>query len=154
MYTFTRLNGSDTRLDGEDRAAFASLSERLADPANITGVQIQVDSTMGDYDRYSGFDKTMLAGLTFVHHEYLYGGSGSPDEDMTITVTLYKPERHPIVENILRRWDEAFGTDYTRRTENMILHRDGDVFRVIFGEVSFTAECAAMTEWIEERSGM
>ena len=90
IFTFSRLRDSGVRMDREDRAAFAALAERLSSAENIVGVQIQVNSTMGDYDRYHGFDKALLAGLEYVHQEYLYGASGSAGDDMTITVTLYR----------------------------------------------------------------
>ena len=151
IFTFGRLHDSESRMAREDRAVFDSLTQRLQDPENITGVRIQVDSTMGDYDRYNGFDKTMLAGLEFLHHEYLYGGTGSPGEDMTITVTLYKPKLPPLVEKILFVWDETFGTDYAARTENILIHRDEDVFRITCGESNFTAACPGMTEWLDGR---
>lgn len=151
VFTFGRLRDSAARLDREDRAVFASLEKRLADPENIIGVQVQVGSTMGDYDRYSGLDKALLSGMEFVHHEYLYGGTGDPGEDMTITVTLYRTPLPSVVEKLLTLWDELFGTRYARQQEKVILHRDEDVFRVTCGESSFTAACPALTKWLEER---
>ncbi|MBR4959647.1 MAG: hypothetical protein IKY52_01980 [Clostridia bacterium] len=154
IFTFSRLRDSGVRMDREDRRAFASLTERLASAENIVGVQIQVNSTMGDYERYKGFDKSLLAGLEFVHHEYLYGGAGLPGTDMTITVTLYR-DRHALwVEKILTLWDKVFGTAFSVSTEKVTLCRDGDVFRVTCGETMFTASCPAMAEWLDARGGM
>ena len=152
IVTFSRLRDSGVRMDREDRAAFASLAERLESAENIVGVQFQVTSTMGDYERYKGFDKSLLAGLEYVHHAYLYGGSGSAGGDMTITVTLYRKKLSPLPEKILTLWDKVFGTDFTSRTETVTLRRDGDMFRVTCGETLFTAACPAITAWLEERS--
>ena len=150
--TFAKLHDAGARLEREDRAVYEALMERLGEPGNITGVQIQVDSTMGDYERYGGFDKGMLGGMEFLHHEYLWGGNGELGEDMTITVTMYKKPMHPVVEWVTEWWDERFGTHYAKRTESMEMHRDGDVFRVRYGDASFTAACDAMTEWLDERA--
>lgn len=154
IFTFSRLRDSGVRMDREDRRVFASLTERLASAENIVGVQIQVNSTMGDYERYKGFDKSLLAGLEYVHHEYLYGGSGSPGADMTITVTLYRDRHAPLFEKILTLWDGFFGTAFAARTETVTLCRDGDMFRVTCGEAMFTASCPAMAEWLDARNGM
>ena len=151
--TFLHLRDSGARMDREDRAAFASLEARLAVPENIVSVQIQVDSTMGDYERYGGFDRTLLAGLEYLHHEYLYGGSGGMGEDMTITVTLYRERHAPVLEKICILWDKIFGTAYAKSTETMVLRRDGDVFRVACGETMFAAACPAMSAWIDARRG-
>ena len=150
--TFSKLRDSDSRMDREDRAAFAALAERLSSAENIVGVQIQVNSTMGDYDRYRGFDKALLAGLEYVHHEYLYGGSGVVNDNVAVTVTLYRKRFSPFWEKVLTVLDTWFGTEFAARTEELLLYRDGDVFRVTCGEAMFTASCPALTEWLEVRS--
>lgn len=150
--TFARLQDAGTRLEREDRAAFTQLTERLAVPENITGVQIQVRSTMGDYSRYDGFDKTLLGGMTFAHHEYLRGGSGTADTDLTVTVTLYKTPSGTLTHRLLGFLDRTFGTDWLAKTEKVVLHRDGDVFRVQYREASFVVVCEEMAAWIDERA--
>ena len=149
-FTFTRLHDSETRLEREDRTAFAELSDRLSDPENIISVQIQVQSTMGDYARYTDFNKSLLAGLTFAHHEYLWGGTGTADRDTAITVTLYKAPADPLLRRILSFFDETFGTDWQTATEKVVLYMDRDVYRITYRKCSFTAQCDAMTEWINE----
>lgn len=144
--TYSRLHDSEARLEREDRAAFAALAERLADPANITGVRIQVKSTMGDYDRYNGFDPSLLSGLTFASHDTPVG-EPLPD-DTAITVSLYKTPDSRLLRRILAFFDETFGTDYLTATEKVVLYMDGDLYRITYREKSFTAQCPAMTEWI------
>ena len=150
--TFARLQDAGTRLEREDRAAFTQLTERLAVPENITGVQIQVRSTMGDYNRYDGFDKTLLSGMTFVHHEYLWGGTGTAYADLTVTVTLYQTPSGTPIHRLLGFFDKTFGTDWLQKTEQVVLYRDGDVFRVQYRESSFVVICEAMTAWIDARA--
>ena len=150
VLTYTHLHDSASRLEREDRAAFTALAERLADPENITGVRIQVKSTMGDYARYSSFDKSLLSGLTFASHDSPMDTDQSlslPD-DTTITVSLYKTPDSRILRRILSFLDGTFGTDFLTETEKVVLSMDGDLYRITYREKSFTAKCPAMTEWI------
>lgn len=146
VLTYSRLHDSEARLEREDRAAFAALTQRLADPDNITGVRIQVKSTMGDYARYNGFDPALLSGLTFSSHTSPHPES-LPD-DTAITISLYKTPASPLLRRILSLFDETFGTDYLTATEKVVLYMDGDLYRITYREKSFTAECPAMTDWI------
>ena len=146
VLTYTHLHDSASRLAREDRAAFTALAERLADPENITGVRIQVKSTMGDYARYSSFDKSLLSGLTYAENPPARPES-IPD-DTTITVSLVKTSTSPFLRRILSFLDETFGTRYMTETEKVVLCMDDDLYRITYREKSFTAECPAMTEWI------
>ena len=146
VLTYTHLHDSADRLDRENRAAFADLAERLADPDNITGVRIQVKSTMGDYDRYNSFDPALLSGLTYA--DCPPARPESIPDDTTITVSLVKTPASPLLRRILSFLDETFGTRYMTETEKIVLCMDGDLYRITYREKSFTAECPAMTEWI------
>ena len=146
VLTYTHLHDSEARMDREDRAAFAALARRLADPENITGVRIQVKSTMGDYNRYNGFDPALLSTLTFAHHDSPHPES-LPD-DISITVSLYKTPENPLLHRLLSFFDETFGTDCLTATEKVVLYMDGDLYRITYREKSFTAQSPAMTGWI------
>ncbi len=152
ILTFTRLSDAEVRLDREDRAAFQELAERLADGENITGVKVQVASTMGDYRRYEGFDKGLLAGLEFVSHEYLYGGGDAPAQDIAMTVTLYKRPGNPVVEWLYGLSDRFFGTAYLSAVEEVVLYLDGEWLRVKYGDASFTAVSEDIFDWVNERA--
>ncbi len=154
ILTFTRLSDTEARLDREDRAAFAELAGRLADVENITGVKVQVASTMGDYRRYEGFDEGLLAGLVFVSHEYLYGGGDAPDQDIAITVTLYKRPGNPVIEWMYGLSDRFFGTRYLSAVEDVVIYLDGEWLRVSYGDASFTAASAEILDWVNERAAL
>ncbi len=156
VLTYGRLSDTETKLDSADRAAFASLAERLGDSTNITGVRVQVASTMGDYRRYEDFDKKLLSTLTFASHEYLWTTTGEPktepDRDIAITVTLYKRPENPLKEWLLGLSDRWLGTRYLSAVEDVVMYLDEDVFRVTYRDTSFTAESAAMVEWIRAQA--
>ncbi len=152
LLTISNLSDTEARLDKEDRAAFAELADRLADKESITGVKVQVASTMGDYRRYEGFDKSLLAGLAFVSHEYLYGGGEEPNRDIAMTVTLYKRPGNPVTEWVMGLSDRLFGTGYLTAVEDVVMYLDGEWLRVSYGDASFTAVSEEIFAWVEERA--
>ncbi len=149
--TYAGLRDTANRLDTEDRAAFAEMAERMADMSQVTGVKVQVASTMGDYDRYVHFDKTLLTTMTYASHEFLWQGGDKPDTNISITVTLYKLPRHAALKWLYELSDNWLGTSYMTAVEDVMMYLDNGILRVQYRESSFCVLSEEIADWIYTR---